>query len=922
MAYLEPRRQIFQEFEQAQAQGALPLYAACVGPLYSLHRPDVDDERAELGDYLDTESSTVYNWPDTVPGGVVDLDDASVLLEDTLLKYYGDSSNASLTETAGNKITSDSLVFKTGNDTNRSTVFGDRDVQVGDFARLRWFPEVEGASSAYDGGAQQELLTQVSGFVAEEVAGSVVPVEDPYRDNGFAYTSLSITNTVVPTTTVPTKYTFAADATAYNGLVDGYPRDIYTIRVLNVGTGGTGGLDGTTLRISSQGGDTTTDITLGTDVIYNGSEYDTALGSRGATFTIEDSGAGSVSLNDSWQVEIAQSYLQVDVADTADLEVTATPSYSGSTNTKYIITVTQGGTLDPASATAGDVTISYISSNGADIAGTLTVPASDFAIDTSVSYPIGSNNVELVFKKGTQFNTAGVFSFSMAAASEGPIRTLILRDPIDHVISGDIDLELFDKVDVDFPSTYSTLTEDTITINGSAQVTSDILGTDALYSVIGGTLVVDFRELRTDICGQVGFADSDSQRESLLGPASPKNPLSKAVFHAIQEGQLGVYFVPVCSDDLAGYNEALDVLTENDEVYSIVPLTNDPDIHQAVKTHVLDRSSPVNNQWRIAWVPNTVSQITDVYTERANEDDIEATVGLFPVNTYREVNAVGALFETNDVRPGDIMRINFSTDAEGVTTYDEYTVDRVNSESQLILVEDVGSPIAVALKIEIWRNQSAAEYAAALAARAAQFDTRRVTLVYIDNPVEADGSTSEIFYAAAALAGQRSGIPPHAPQSQLNLSSVLSDPSVKFSRADLNTIGGGGVWIVQKDFSGRIFTRHQLTSVIDYANFNERESSKTTNLDHISRDFFDATSDLFGQGNISPAMLELLSARLSATISSITNRTYSNKLGPQMLNATVTKLERNAVLRDTIDVEIDPDMPDPLNNLPITFRVS
>jgi len=33
-------------------------------------------------------------------------------------------------------------------------------------------------------------------------------------------------------------------------------------------------------------------------------------------------------------------------------------------------------------------------------------------------------------------------------------------------------------------------------------------------------------------------------------------------------------------------------------------------------------------------------------------------------------------------------------------------------------------------------------------------------------------------------------------------------------------------------------------------------------------------------------------------------------------------LERDPVLRDTVIVEINPALPDPLNNLPITFRVT
>ena len=927
--YSEPKRQIFQEFEAAQAEGALPLFACCVGPLYALHRVDVEDERAGLGEYHFNVPSTDHLWPDHVPGGVIDQAGTTVVLEDTLLRYYEGSSNAELTEDAGNKVLS-SLVFVTNDAAARTeAAFGDRDVEVGDWVRLTWLPsECDSSSDSSDGsgGATQEVFTQVAGFLPDVVPGSSVPVDDPFRESGFPYTSLSVAATVVPSTTEPTKYTLAYVATDYNGLVDGFPRDVYTVQVLQVGTGAPGGLGGTKLRITSEGNDTPLTLQLGTDIVYDGGMgwYEIPLGNRGALMHLSDSGGGSVLINDSWQVEVSQDYTQVDVASTAEFEATANTNYDGDKNTKYIITVIEGGTLDPASVTAGDVRIQFRTNNGADTQGFLTIPAADFSVATSVAYPIGLRNIELVFKKGSQYNTGGVFSFSMLAQTEGAIHTLVLQDPIDHIAACSMNMDLLIRTTVDFPETHYTLTQDTITIDGNASVLSDLLGTPELMSVFGGFLFVDYRELRTDVCNDVGFVETTVGRDEALGPNSPLNPLSKAVAHAQEEAAftIGVFYVAICSDDLTGYREALAVLTEQDAPYGLVLLSNDEDVKQELKDHVLDRSSPINGQWRNGWVANNEPQVVSVVTELSNGDDIEGTVDLFPVGTYREVNAAGALFQTRGVEPGDKLRINFSTDIDGNVTYDEFTVDRVNTETQIILVEDLGAPIAVAVKLEIWRDQDNAEYAQALSDHAERYDTRRINCVYADNPVELDGTAMELFYVAAALAGQRAAIPPHAPQSQLDLVSIFMDPLQSFSRTNLNTIASGGVWVVNKDFSGRIFTRHQLTSVNDFGNFIEREFSKTSNLDHISRDFLIQTADLFGQANISDDSMNLINQRVSTTIELITNRTYSAKIGAQMLGATILRLERHPVLRDTVEVEIDPALPDPLNNLPIIFRVS
>jgi len=915
MPYTEPSRQIFQEFAAAQAEGAAPLFPCMVGPCYALHRYTEEDEKAAVGDYNYDSSSEQFVWPDHIPGGEVDLASAKIMLEDTLQRYLEGSSNAQLTEDNGNTIVS-SLVFKSNAAADRTaSAFGDRDVQIGDWVRLAWV----------SGPTTEEYFTQVTGFVADVVAGSAAPVEDPFREVGFAQTSLVAGSSEV--TTPPTRYTTAYDVTAYNGLIDGYPQDTYTIQVLTVGSSGTGLLDGTVLRITSQGNDTPSTVTLGTDVAWDGAKYPIPLGDRGAILNLVDAGAGIVNALDQWDVKLQQDYTEVDVTNTGEWAAAGDPNYTGSVNTKYIITVVQGGTLDPASATAGDVRIYYRTNNGADTAGYLTIPSADFTVATSNDYSIGSKDMKLTFFKGTQFNTGGSWTFSVEAPTEGAIHTLTLRDSIPYTALTDMDLDMFVKVTVEFPEDYLTLDQDYIEVLGNAAVTSDLLGTPELMSVFGGTLYADYRELDTAKAAQgIGYVANDTERQSELGPNSVLNPLGKAAYHSLAEsvdGGVGTFYLATAGEAESDYTDALDLLTENDLVWGFVPLSEDEQIKQNFSTHVRERSNPINNQWRTAWVTNNESRVTPVYQTQGG-DDLEATVSLFPVGTYRQIDfGAGTLLESNDVRPGDKLRINFVTDSDGNVTYDEYTVDRVNTQTQLITVEDLGSPTPVAVKVEIWRDMTKDEYAQLLSEYPARFNTRRVVSVWQDNPVDlGTGETLPLMYVAAALAGQRGGIPPHAPMSQLDLSSIGGDPQVEFSRDQLNVVAGGGNWVVNKDYTGRVYTRHQLTSVTDDAEFSKREASKTSNIDHISRDFLTATADLFGQGNISDDMMSLIGTRVTNTIESIVNRNYSKKIGPQMINATIIRIERDPVQRDRVIVEVDPSMPDPLNNLPIIFTIS
>jgi hypothetical protein len=912
MAYREPKLQIFQDFEAALAAGAAPLHGCIIGPNYELHRFDEESEKAEIGEYDRAVSSSTVLWPDKVAGGVIDVDNATLWIEDALLRYYESIASAEVVTDNSNKIFS-SVIFKSNSFADRTfSAFGNRDVQVGDTARVSW---VESSSSQ-----KVTFETTVAGFEADVVPGTADP--DATRRIGFGDTTEGATES--PSTTVPSKFITDYDTSLYDGLADGYPLDVYTIRVLEQGFDGAGGLDGTTLRITSAGNDVTLEVVLGSvDAPFasassaSAGNYEVPLGARGALLLLSDAGSGTIEDQATWDVTISQDYTEVDPASPIEFDVSG--PYTGDKNTQYVMTVVLGGDVG-----TDDLVINVTTTNGADTTEQFTVPAADFASSSVNDYAIGIRGIEISFFDVTQWNTGDVIVWDVEAESEGAIHTLILRDPLPVATGIDLDLDLFVRDTFEFPSDSYDLTEDDITIFGNASYVTDILGTgEEPFPIFDGILYADYRELKTDDCNQVGAIDSITDVESILGPVSPLNPLAKGVSHALENsGGIAVFYIAICSDDLTGYTEALDILTENDLVHGLVPLSNDQDVKDLTVAHVKERSDNLNNQWRIAWFANNEPQVSDVYTELYSGDDILATVEEFSVGLYRKVVASGALFETNGVEAGDTLRINFSIDSEGNETYDEYIIDRVEDEETLILTTSLPGAITVAVKVEVWRNLSKTEYATALAQHAAQYNERRVYAVWADNPVENDGSALDLIYLAAALAGQRSGIPPHAPMSNLDVAGIALDPQLKFSRTQLNTIAAGGVWIVVKDFTGRVYTRHQLSTITNPDDLNQREQSKTTNLDHISRDFRDNTQDLFGQGNISPEMLALIRQRVNSLIEKISNRSYPAKIGPQMLDAEILTLAVDEVLRDSVIVEINPDMPDPLNELTIRFKVS
>jgi hypothetical protein len=820
------------------------------------------------------------------------------MLENGLLKYFTSATPANLIADASNQIRLDEVVA-TNSAANRDASLGTRDVQPGDHVKLNW-----------NDGSPQEMLSVVNALVADITPGSADPAIS--RVAGVGDQTVGATEIVA----APTRLTVSYDATAYDGLADGYPIDTYSIRVIDVAIGtGLGNLTGTTLKITSDGGDPELTVVL-SDLNWSigNAQYELALGSRGAILEIVDAGAGIINLEDLWRVTVSQNYTEADVTAPADVEVTG--PYNGAKNTQYVITVTTGGTCG-----TDNLILGYQTTNGADAPGTITVAAVDFGIPQS-DYAFGNNNMILSMFDTKQWNTGDIIIFDVEVSTEGPIQTIVLRDSVPALDSDDIDVTLYAEETVELDSINYTLTQNNISVFANATQQSEILGSLQSLEVYSGQLFADYREQLLADANVVGSINSVTSVESILGPVSPLNPISQGVFDALSESDgVAVYYIALESDDLSGYTKALDVLTEEDSVYSIVPLTNDEAVKALCVSHVDERSNELNNQWRIAWLSNTATPTQDIYTEQGNGDDLTATVSDFPPNGAKRVDMPGALLVTNGVKPGDLFRINFNElDPENIT-YDEYVVDTV-SEDEIILLTPLPAPIAVAVKVELWRELTNSEFASAVGGYASAFDNRRVRCIWADTPVYTDGTPRELFYLCAAAAGLRSGVAPHAPLSEVTISSILLDPVYKFGRTDLNRMGEGGAWVIVKDNTGRVYTRHQLTTRSNPDDLAEREDSITTNLDHIAREFYSGTRDLIGQGNISPDMIALINARIKNISLTIESRFYTAKIGPQLLALEIVEIVQDEVLRDTVRVRLIPTLPVPLNQMDIYLTVA
>jgi hypothetical protein len=146
-----------------------------------------------------------------------------------------------------------------------------------------------------------------------------------------------------------------------------------------------------------------------------------------------------------------------------------------------------------------------------------------------------------------------------------------------------------------------------------------------------------------------------------------------------------------------------------------------------------------------------------------------------------------------------------------------------------------------------------------------------------------------------------------------------------FSRAQLDRMAEGGIWIGTEDRNQTPHTRHALTtSLID---LNRSEEMIRRNLDAISYIYQAALAPLIGRSNASPSIL----SKVEYIIDTVTNeltRVYLPTLGGKLISASIAlDGDGNKLLRihplaaDRVEVMLNVVLPAPLNNIELHLIV-
>ena len=334
------------------------------------------------------------------------------------------------------------------------------------------------------------------------------------------------------------------------------------------------------------------------------------------------------------------------------------------------------------------------------------------------------------------------------------------------------------------------------------------------------------------------------------------------------------------------------------------------------------------NMFRVVWLALSGMDIK-VIASAANSTDTNPILATAADNpdasgtqyTLITVPAMNGQFVTNGVQAGDTVRFQYLDDGFGNDAYQSYVVAAVVNQDELILVTGPGAAVTTPSRLEVWRTLDSATEAAEIAAAGGAWGDKRVRAVWPDT-IQDGALTVPGYFACCAYAGLRSSLQPHQGMTNFALPGFSSVPRTteKFHPADLDVMANSGVFIITQDASGKIFSRHALTTG-DQTNIGLREEMLVTNEDDVAMKFRDLMSPYIGVVNAVPSLILQLNADANQLLSSLSNASTTPLLGGQLAAGATVTAAIDPVFRDKVNMQIVGVGPAPLNYLVIDITM-
>lgn len=687
----------------------------------------------------------------------------------------------------------------------------------------------------------------------------------------------------------------------WNAWYGGDRDDEYVVKCTTAGT-----VANARFSVTSAAGDNTTGLALGTSA-------DAAIGSMGLVGRL--TGAGSFTLGDTFIIRVNACRPRVRVTDTSALDSTVyavvaanTPFGLGLLGAEAVFgenTNTEDGSGTTGGLVKGD--IYYVSVEPETASAYRTLVLAD-----DVDAAIAATDV---LDALTLFTVQQNVLVPMRRSQEPGVYNWELQDE-------------------GTPNTGFTVTEG-MQVQDSSWVMDD--GTKPWLPVYSADLYMEYRGLLSNYADTIRAIEDISAVETTFGTVTPDNPLAQGVYNAmLNSGNRAVYYMAVPSTDMTGWSAVMDRATLNNDVYAFVPLTQDEAVLELVEGHVDQMSTPTEKHWRIGFVSAAMPVEDPIYTAASNPAGVpykakiiydavteENTKLVFVDDDGDPVSDLTSVLA--DVKIGDKVRISFSQDVWGDTTYAEFEVAALLSNNSLRLESGPASEIDVGEKVEVYHPYSRAEQADAYAAKAYSFYNHRIYNVFPPT-FSSNGVLMTGEFAAAIVAGLASSVAPQQPITNVEVNGIDDVPMVyqTFNKTQLNKMAEYGTLILMQDMAGGlVYVRHQVSTRAKEGNLNKTELSIVKNFDSVSFYFAARFAPYIGRYNITPKLINVIEGILEDGLAFLGSMTDLGLLGPQILLAEteIVSVVQHPELADHIICEVNIGLPKPFNVLQLKLVV-
>lgn len=452
--------------------------------------------------------------------------------------------------------------------------------------------------------------------------------------------------------------------------------------------------------------------------------------------------------------------------------------------------------------------------------------------------------------------------------------------------------------------------------------------THRISSNFGGEVIVSYQSQRVDLSldGLIDIGDQNDI-EMKLGLIHPDNPLALGADmisrSGLTDGTRVFYALATDDDTLVSYQAALDVL-QTEEVYYVVPLTQDKAVLSLFQSHVEIQSQPRNKHERILLASTELATVDPVLPPTLELPMSQGTVSEANLNRFLISQGLGV------VNPGDVLMLMSGpsqADASILHTRRIQTVNAVagfvetlepfpasaGDETFYFRIETF--PRTKGQQAEEWRD-----YAQSLRSSRVTLirpDTCEITYTDKTLPIVRDVQVEvPMYYGCASFAGLCASMPPQQPMTNVQVPGInrLSHSNFYFTPNQLNTIAeGGNNILVQTARNSAPFSRHQLTT--DMTSLITRELSIIKLVDFAAKFFRNSLRPYIGNHNITAEYLTQLRGISEAILRGLIE-------GGVVLEASgLEALYQDQDEPDSVIIEIFLDVPYPANRIKVILFI-